>query len=112
METLSNNWVKTRHLQAAAVDDLVVNSHLAALIVNDKDADAATAVVEALGKTSEEAGLVKDRKALLDVTSLGHGDNGTVITDVEDTVLLEDRAEHVLDDDRRTGVADEGRLLV
>jgi hypothetical protein len=94
------------------VDDLVVDGQLTALIVDDKDADAATTVVEALGEASEEAGLVKDREALLDVTSLGHGDDVAVITDVKDTVLLEDRAEHVLDDNRRAGVADEGRLLV
>lgn len=94
------------------MDDLVVDGQLTALVVDDKDADAATAVVEALGEASKEAGLVKDRKALLDVTSLGHGNDVTVITDVKDAVLLEDRAEHVLDDDRRAGVADEGRLLV
>jgi hypothetical protein len=94
------------------VDDLVVDGQLTALVVDDKDADAATAVVEALGEASKEAGLVKDREALLDVTSLGHGDDVAVITDVKDTVLLEDRAEHVLDDDRRAGVANEGRLLV
>ena len=94
------------------MDDLVVDGQLTALVVDDKDADAATAVVEALGEASKEAGLVKDREALLDVTSLGHGDDVAVITDVKDTVLLEDRAEHVLDDDRRAGVANEGRLLV
>ena len=94
------------------MDDLVVDGQLTALVVDDKDADAATAVVEALGEASKEAGLVKDREALLDVTSLGHGDDVAVITDVKDTVLLEDRAEHVLDDDRWAGVADEGRLLV
>jgi len=94
------------------VNDLVVDGQLTALVVDDKDADAATAVVEALGEASKEAGLVKDREALLDVTSLGHGNDVAVITDVKDTVLLEDRAEHVLDDDRRAGVADEGRLFV
>ena len=101
-----------RHLQAAAMDDLVVDSHLTTIVVDDEDTDAATAVVEALGEAAKEAGLVKDRKTLLNITSLGHGDNVTVITDVKDTVLLEDRPEHVLDDDRRAGVADEGRLLV
>jgi hypothetical protein len=94
------------------VDDLVVNSHLFAIVVDDEDTDAATAVVEAVGETAEQAALVKDREALLDVTGLGHGDDVAVITDVEDAVLLEDRAEHVLDNDRRAGVADEGRLLV
>ena len=94
------------------MDDLVVDGQLTALVVDDKDTDAATAVVKALGEASKEAGLVKDRKTLLDITSLGHGNDVAVITDVKDTVLLEDRAEHVLDDDGRAGVADEGRLLV
>jgi hypothetical protein len=103
---------RRRHLQAAAVDDLVVNSHLTAIVVDDKDTNAATAVVEAIGEAAKEAGLVKDRKTLFNITSLGHGDDVAIITDVEDTVLLEDRAKHVLDNDRRAGVADEGRLLV
>lgn len=94
------------------MDDLVVDGHLAAIVVDDEDTDAATAVVEAVSETAEQAALVKDGKALLDVTSLGHGDNAAIVTDVEDTVLLEDRAEHVLDDDRGARVADEGRLLV
>lgn len=94
------------------MDDLVVNSHLATIIVDDEDTDAAAAVVEAVGETAKKAALVKDGEALLDVTGLGHGDNTAVVTDVKDTVLLEDRAEHVLDNDRGAGVADEGRLLV
>jgi len=94
------------------VDNLVVDSHLTALIIDDQDTNTATAVIEALGEASKEAGLVKDRKALLDIASLGHGDDVAVITDIKDTVLLEDRTEHVLDNDRRAGVADEGRLLV
>jgi hypothetical protein len=94
------------------VDDLVVDSHLTTIIADDEDANAATAVVEALSEAAEEVGLVNDREALLDITSLGHGDDVAVITDVKNTVLLEDRAEHVLDNNRGAGVADEGRLLV
>lgn len=94
------------------MNDLVVDSHLATIVVDNKDTDRATAVVEAVGETAEEAALVKNRKALLDVTSLSHGDDAAVITDVEDTVLLEDRAKHVLDDNRGAGVADEGGLLM
>lgn len=102
---------KTR-LQPGAVDDLEVNSHLKTFIVDDQDADGATAVVESLGETSEETALVKDGKALLDITTLGHGNNATVLTDVKDAVLLEDRAEHVLDNDRGGRVGDEARLLM
>lgn len=94
------------------MNDLVVDGHLAAIVVDDEDTDGATAVVEALGETAKEAALVEDGEALLDITGLGHGDDTAIVTDVEDTVLLEDRAEHVLDNNGRAGVADEGRLLV
>jgi hypothetical protein len=94
------------------VDNLVVNSHLGTVVRNDKDADAATAVVEGLGKAVGETALVKDGKSLLDVTGLGHGNNAAVLTDVENAVLLEDGTEHVLDDDRGSGVGDEAGLLV
>jgi len=100
------------HLQPGAVDDLVVNSHLKTVIVDDQDADGATTVVEGLGKTAEETALVKDGKALLDITTLGHGNYATILTDVENTVLLEDRAEHVLDNDGGGRVGDEAGLLM
>ena len=104
--------IKSRHLQPGAVNDLVVNSHLHAIIVDDKDTDAASAIVERLCETGHEGALVEDGKALLDIARLGHGNDTTILTDVENTVLLEDRAEHVLDNNRRAGVADEGRLFV
>lgn len=100
------------NLQPGAVNNLVVDSHLETIVSNDKDADGATAVVEGLGETGKETALVKDGKALLDITTLGHGDNATVLTDVKDAVLLEDRAEHVLDNNRRGGVGDEAGLLM
>ena len=94
------------------MDDLVVDSHLETIVVDDEDTDGAAAVVEGLGKARGEAALVKDGKTLLDVAGLGHGNNATVFTDVENAVLLEDRAEHVLDNDRGSGVGDEAGLLV
>jgi len=100
------------HLQPGAVDDLVVNGHLQAIIVDDKDADAATAVVERLGEAAKQTTLVKDGKALLDITTLGHGDDATILTDVKNTVLLEDRTKHVLDNNGRSRVGDERRLLM
>lgn len=99
-------------LQSAAVDNLVVDSKLTAIIVNDEHADAATAVVERLLKALEQVALVQDGQTLLDITSLGHGNDGTVITDVQDTVLLEDRTDHVLDNHRWAGVADKRALLM
>jgi hypothetical protein len=94
------------------VDNLVVDSHLETIVVDDEDADTASAVVERLCETVEESRLVKDGKALLDITRLGHGNNATILTDVKNAVLLEDRAEHVLDNDGRSRVGDEGRLLM
>ena len=47
------------------------------------------------------------------ILRVGKGRGHTsAILEVEDTVLLEDRAEHGLDDDARAGVRDERRLLV
>lgn len=94
------------------MNDLVVDGELAAFVVDDEHADTATAVVEGVGKAVEQAALVKDREALLDITSLGHGNNAAIVTDVKDAVLLEDRADHVLNNDRWAWVADEGGLLV
>lgn len=100
------------NLQSATVDDLVVNGELFALIVDDKDSDAATTIVEGLGETVEEAALVEDWETLLDIASLGHGDDLAVIANVQNTVLLEDRTEHVLDDNIGRWGGDKGRLLV
>ena len=94
------------------MDDLVVDSKLATLIADDENADTATAVVEGVLQTSEKAALVKNWETLLDIASLGHGNDAAVIADVQDAVLLEDRANHVLDNNRWAWVADEGRLLV
>jgi len=93
------------------VDDLHVNGELSTTVVEDQNADGATARLESLGKASVEVGLVNDGKTLLDVAGLGHGDN-VAILDVQDAVLLEDRAEHGLDNDAGSGVGDEGGLLV
>lgn len=98
-------------LQAGAVDDLHVNSELGTTVVEDQDTDGAAARLEGLGKTAVEVGLVNDGETLLDVAGLGHGDDVAVL-DVEDTVLLEDRAEHGLDNDAGSRVADGRGLLV
>lgn len=99
-------------LQPGSVDDLEVDSHLQAVIVDDEDADAAVTIGESLAETASKTTLVKDGKTLLDITGLGHSDDTAILTDVEDTVLLEDRAEHVLNDNGRSGVGDEAGLLM
>merc|ERR1712000_557941 len=101
----------TRCLQAGAVDDLHVDSELAATVVEDEDTDGAATGLESLAETGIEVGLVNDGETLLDVASLGHGDD-LALLHVEDAVLLEDRAEHGLDDNTGGGVGDERGLLV
>lgn len=91
-------------LQTGAVDDLDVDGELAASIVEDKDADGATAGLKGVVEAGPEVGLVNDGQALLDVAGLGHGSDVT-IGEVEDAVLLEDGAEHGLDNDAGAGLA-------
>lgn len=98
-------------LQAGAVDDLHVDGELLAVVVDDQDADAATARLESLGEAGVQVGLVNDRQTLLDVASLGHGSD-VALRDVKDAVLLEDGAEHGLHDNAGGRVGDERRLLV
>ncbi|KAI1050665.1 hypothetical protein LB506_001763 [Fusarium annulatum] len=98
-------------IEARAVDDLHVNGELTRTVVEDEDTDGATARLESAVEAGVEVGLVNDGETLLDVTSLGHGNDLTLLH-VEDTVLLEDRAEHGLNDNARGRVGDERGLLV
>lgn len=93
------------------MDDLHVNSELAAGVGEDEDADAATARLESLGEAAPQVALLRDGQAGLDIAGLGHGDD-VAILHVQDAVLLEDGAEHGLDDDAGAGVLDLRRLLV
>lgn len=93
------------------MDDLHVDSELTAVVIDDEDADGATAALEGLGEAGPEVGLVDDWEGLLDIASLGHG-NDSAVVQVKDSVLLEDRAEQGLDNDGWGWVGDEGGLLV
>lgn len=94
------------------VDDLVVDSELLAAIRNDKHTNGARATAESLLETRPEVTLVNDAETLLDLTSLGHGDELAVIADVDETVLLEDGAKERVEDHGGRGVGDDARLLV
>jgi hypothetical protein len=98
-------------LQAGAVDHLHVNSELAAVVIDDQDTDGATARLEGVLETRPEVGLLNNGQGLLDITSLGHGNNGTILH-VEDTVLLEDGTLHGLDNHAGSRVGDAGALLM
>lgn len=97
--------------EAGAVDDLHVDRHLAAVVADNQDTDAAATRLEGLLEAAPEVALVNDGKVLLDIARLGHGDNGAILH-VQDAVLLEDRAAHGLDHDAGGGVRDERRLLM
>jgi len=88
------------------VEDLHADDELAALVIDDEDSDAATTCLEGFGEAGPEVGLIDDGKGLLNIAGLGHGNNGAILK-VKDTVLLEDRTQHGLNDDGRAGVGDE-----
>lgn len=94
------------------MDDLVVNNELSATIIDDKSSDAAPTIVKGTANLVVETTLVNDRQTLFDITSLSHTDNSTTLWHIEDSVLLEDRSEHALNDDRWLWIADKRRLLV
>jgi hypothetical protein len=56
--------------------------------------------------------LVNDTQTLLDITSLSHADDQTITAQVEDAILLVDRAEHALYEDAGLRVAHEGALFL
>lgn len=120
------------------MDNLHLDTKLAAAVVEDEDTDAAAARVERGLEALPEVGLVNDGEILLDVSGLGHGDDLDVLIrivlarggldvgvdgegvmeltvsllHVEHAVLLEDGAEHGLDNNTGGGVSNEGALLV
>lgn len=79
--------------------DTIVNSQLTAVIVDNEHTNTATSTVICIGQAAKQAALIEDAKALLNVASLSHGNDTAVIADVQDAVLLENGAEHVLDVD-------------
>lgn len=57
------------------MDGLHVDGKLTTVIADDENTDAATTSLEGLGETGPKVGLIDDRQGLLDITSLGHGNN-------------------------------------
>ena len=94
------------------MDDLVVDSKFTTAVVDDQDANASTTIGKGVVESRPQATLVNDRETLLDIASLSHGHNSSVVADVKHTVLLEHRTEHVLDNDRRRRVGDEAGLFM
>jgi len=75
------------------VNNLVVNSQFLSVVRDDQDANRSGTVAESLLQLAPEMALINNLETLLDLTSLGHGDEFAIVADVDEAVLLEDRAE-------------------
>lgn len=94
------------------VNNLVVNSQLLSMVRNNQDPDGTRTLSESLPQLIPEIALVNDLQSLLDLTRLGHSDELSVITDVNEPVLLEDRAQEGVENDGWRWVRDNTWLLV
>ena len=99
-------------LQATAMDNLVVHRQLFAPVIDYENSDASPPTGENIVEPRPEASLVNNRKPLLDISCLCHGNHPAVIAYVKNAVLLEHWAEHVLDHDARARMGDEAGLFV
>ena len=57
------------------MEDLHVDDKLAAVVVDDKNSDAAAACLKGFGEAGPEVGLIDDWEGLLDIAGLGHGND-------------------------------------
>lgn len=94
------------------VDDLVVYSQLLSVVGDNQDPDGTRALSESLPQLVPEIALVNDLQSLLDLARLGHGDELAIVTDVDEPVLLEDRAQKGVENDGWRWVRDNTWLLV
>jgi hypothetical protein len=94
------------------VDDLVVNDQLSPTVVDDQRPNAASAIGESCFDLAVEPALIDDAEALLDIARLGHADDQTIPAQVQNAVLLVDRAQHALDVDAGLGIAHERALFL
>jgi hypothetical protein len=92
--------------------NLVVDGELLSVVGDDKDTDGSGSTAESLLELGEELALVNDLEALLDLSGLSHSDESTVVADVDETVLLEDRAEEGVKDNGWRWVRDNAWLFM
>jgi hypothetical protein len=102
---------KEKRLKTRTMNDLHVDDELVAMISNDQGTNTAATRLEGFSETGPEVGLIDDGKGLLDIAGLGHCNNHAVL-EIENTVLLEDRAQHCLNDNAGAWVGDEWRLFM
>jgi len=94
------------------MDDLVVNSQLLSVVRNNQDPNGTGALSESLAQLIPEIALVNNLQSLLDLTRLGHGNKLSVITNVNEPVLLEDWAQEGVENNGWRWVRDNTWLFV
>jgi len=92
--------------------NLVVNRELLAVVRDDQNPHGTRSTAIGLLETTPQVALVNNLQSLLDLTSLGHGNQLAVVTDVNEPVLLEDGAQERVEHDGWGGVGHNTRLLV
>lgn len=81
--------------------NFVINRELLPSISNYEDADGARATSKSFLQARPEMALVNNLETLFDFTSLSHGDKLSIFPYVNQTVLLEDRAQEGVENNRR-----------
>jgi len=92
--------------------NLVVDCKLLAVVRDDKHTNGTGTTAESLLQAAPQVTLVNNLQALLDLAGFGHSNKLVVIANVDETVLLEDRAKQRMEDNRGGGMRDNTRLLV
>ena len=62
------------------MDGLHIDGELTTVIADDQDTDATTTSLKGLAETGPEVGLIDDGEGLLDITSLGHGNDYEMVS--------------------------------
>jgi hypothetical protein len=70
------------------MDNLVINNELTAAIINHKSANASFAISEGITDSGPQTALVNDPDALLDVAGRRHTNNASIVTQIQNAVLL------------------------
>ena len=81
------------------VNSLVIDSQLLAVILDDENPNGARSTAEGLLDAVVQAALIDHLETLLDLAGFGHGHQPSIVTDVDEAVLLEDGAEERVEHD-------------
>jgi len=94
------------------MDGLEVDSELLVTISDDEDADKTRSVTVGTPDLVAETTLVDDLETRLEVAGLGHSDETAALGNIDDAILLVDRAHHGVLDDGGRRVRDNAGFLV